>query len=172
MPSEHPATKVHKGACGVCSNPLPEIPPQRAKLYRMPCCEQVVHTHCWADKRVCAACCTGLVPLPCVVCNRPLECCGGDTLETYIFSEGSRFLCCGADAHRLCRMQFLAKGWPKCLACQCYLEPNGKLNIDFCGAGDYIFARREREHSVSSDWLTCLVLIPFCKKCRNDPCPT
>lgn len=94
--------------------------------------------------RVCAACCTGLVPLPCVVCNRPLECCGGDTLETCIFSEGSRFLCCGADAHRLCRMQFLAKRWPKCPACPCYLEPNGKLHVDFCGTGDHIFARRER----------------------------
>ena len=146
--SEHLAAKVHKGACGTCSNPLPEIPPRRAKLYRMPCCEQVVHAHCWADKRVCAACCTGLVPLPCVVCNRPLECWGGDTLEMYIFSEESRFLCCGADAHQLCRMQFLAKRWPKCPACQCYLEPNRKLHIDFCGAGDYIFARRERRHDL------------------------
>ena len=62
------AAKVHKGACGICSNPLPELPPRRAKLYHMPCCEQVVHAHCWADKRVYAACCTGLVPLPCVVC--------------------------------------------------------------------------------------------------------
>lgn len=88
--------KVYKGACAVCFNPLPEIPPQRAKLYslmfrvrflcnelfvqldyvfevkvlfvRMPWCGQVVRAHCWADKRVCAACCTRLVPLPCVVC--------------------------------------------------------------------------------------------------------
>ena len=63
--------------------------------------------------RVCAACCTGLVPLPCAVCNRPLECWGGDTLEMYILSEESRFLCCGADAHQLCRMQFLAKDWQR-----------------------------------------------------------
>ena len=77
-----------------------------------------------------AAGCTGLVPLPCVVRNRPLECWGGDTLETYIFSKEFRFLCCGTNVHWFCRMQFLAKKWSKCLACQRYLEPNGKLHID------------------------------------------
>ena len=114
---EHLAPKVNKGACAVCFNLLPEIPPQRAKLYSLmfrvrflrnelfvqldyvfevkvffvhtPWCGQVVHAHCWADKRVCAAGYTGLVPLPCVVRNRPLECWGGDTLEKHTFSAKS-----------------------------------------------------------------------------------
>ena len=147
--SEHLSNEVHIGTCGVCSQALREIPPQRAELYNMPCCKQTVHARCWDDKRVCAACSTRLFPLPCIVCNHPLECWGGDTRDANIFINETRFLCCGADSHHLCRMQFLAKKWPNCPACQCYLKPNGKLHIDFCGAGDCIFARREsRRHDI------------------------
>ena len=28
-------------------------------------------------------------------------------------------------------MQLLVKRWPKCPACRCYIEPNGKFHIDF-----------------------------------------
>ena len=65
--SEHLAAKVHKGACGVFSNPLPEI--HHKELNCITC--HAVNKWCMhiaGLTRVCAACCTGLVPLPCAVC--------------------------------------------------------------------------------------------------------
>ena len=66
--SKHLAAKVHKGACGVFSNPLPEI--HHKELNYITC--HAVNKWCMhiaGLTRVCAACCTGLVPLPCAVCQ-------------------------------------------------------------------------------------------------------
>ena len=142
--SVHLSNTVHGGTCGACGFALAEIPLQRPDVFRMPCCKCTVHRCCWTDERTCPSCCTGLLPMPCVVCWEDIECWGGDTREVYEFSKAHRFVCCGADTHLICKMQFLSESRPKCRACDCYLNPNRTLHSDFCGAADYIFARRER----------------------------
>ena len=141
--------KVHTGICGVCSLPLGDIPPYRAEVVYMPCCSCTVPARCWKDPMICSACSTGLLPLPCVICKAPIECWGGDTRDIYIFSKETRLGCCNADAHYLCRAQFLSRRQPKCPACQCYLSPSNTLHCDWCEAADHIFARREqRKNSI------------------------
>ena len=78
-------------------------------------------------------------------CKQRIEYWGGDTREVYRLSKKNRLICCRADAHHLCKAAFLAKKIPvpKCTACDCLLHQNGKLHIDFCGAVDHTFARRE-----------------------------
>ena len=43
---------------------------------------------------------------------------------------------------------YIVKRWPKCPACHCYIQPNGKLHTHFCGAGDCTFAQMERRHDI------------------------
>ena len=76
------------------------------------------------------------------------------------FSEESRFLCCGADAQQLCRMQFLAiKDGPSVRLARCYLELNGKLHIDFV-ALEITFSHEGKEEGISLDGGKRLLLRP------------
>jgi len=107
--SVHLSNTVHGGTCGACGFALDEILPRRPDVFRMPCCKRTVHRRCWTDERICPSCCTGLLPMPCVVCREDIECWGGDTREVYEFSKAHRFVCCGADAPLICEMPFLSR---------------------------------------------------------------
>ena len=49
-------------------------------------------------------------------------------------------------------MQFLSQTHPKCRVCDCFLNFNGTLHTDLCGAMDYIFCQtRERHKRVLHD---------------------
>jgi len=122
--------------CGACGFALDEILPRRPDVFHMPCCKRTVHRRCWTDERICPSCWTGLLPMPCVVCWEDIECWGGDTREVYEFSKAHRFVCCGADARLICKMQFLSQSRPKCRACDCYLNPNTSFGLMW-GSGLY-----------------------------------
>jgi len=100
--------------------PLAEVPPWRAKVDympccehqvhtrcwknpNMPCCEHQVHTRCWKNPNICPACKTGLQPLP---CKQRIESWGGDSRETKFIEEWEKtiptsHLCDRAGSQRL-----------------------------------------------------------------------
>ena len=164
--------KVHTGTCGVCGLPLCDIPPRRAEVVYMPCCSLTVHARCWKDPTIRSACSTGLLPLPCMICKALIECWGGDIQDIYLFAKETRLGCCGADAHRLCKAQFLSRRQPpKCPACQRYLSQSNRLHCDWCGAADYIFARREhRKNSIRRRLGKDYSYMPYLKYCSLFSC--
>ena len=132
--SGHLLNKVHAGACGAREFVLGKIPQQWPELFHTSCCFKVLYIdHAGQVSEV-------------VLMHHRTALSAMCSLRSgyWVLGWGAQGDQLGQQICVTCKRKFCSQSHPKCPVCDCFLNSNGTLHTDLCGAVDYIFARPER----------------------------